>query len=273
MRVELVWQRDCPNVSAARANLMQALTQAGAPVRWDEWCVDDDGCPGHAHRFGSPTVLVDGADVAGVEPGTEERCRVYDDGTGALVGVPPTETIARALREHHSVAGADTTSGRFGWRGVGAMLPSIGVAFLPKVACPACWPAYAGVLSSLGVSFLVDTWYLFAFTAAFLVVALFMLGFRARRRRGYGPLALGALSSTVLLVGKFYFESDPAMYGALGLLVAASLWNSWPRRQAASPACSACEPTPQVPSCCDTTTTRTTTPTPLRGSAPQGVTS
>lgn len=266
MRVELIWQRDCPNVSAARTNLIQALSQAGAPVRWDEWCVDDEGCPEHAHRFGSPTVLVDGGDVAGVAPGTEDCCRVYEDGSGKLVGVPPTETIVRALQGSRK---APSQEDGIGWHRVGAMLPSIGVAFLPKVACPACWPAYAGVLSSLGVSFLIDTRYLFAFTAAFLVVALFMLGFRARRRRGYGPLALGALASTVLLVGKFYFESDPAMYGALGLLVAASLWNSWPHRQAASPACPACEPA-QAPSCCDTTTT-TNAPTPLGGSATQGV--
>jgi hypothetical protein len=30
-------------------------------------------------------------------------------------------------------------------------VPGMGVAFLPKLACPACWPAYAGLLSGQGV--------------------------------------------------------------------------------------------------------------------------
>ena len=41
-------------------------------------------------------------------------------------------------------------SPRAGWRSSLATLPGIALAFLPKIACPACWPAYAGVLSSLG---------------------------------------------------------------------------------------------------------------------------
>jgi hypothetical protein len=33
-------------------------------------------------------------------------------------------------------------------------VPGIGLSLLPKIACPACWPAYAGLLSSLGLGFL-----------------------------------------------------------------------------------------------------------------------
>jgi len=126
-------------------------------------------------------------------------------------------------------------------RWVAATAPAILVALLPKIACPACWPAYAGALSSLGVTFLIDARYLFALTAAFLAVALFFLGFRARRRRGYGPLGLGVVASAVLLVGKFALDSDPAMYAGVGLLMAASLWNSWPRKEATSAGCPSCE--------------------------------
>lgn len=138
---------------------------------------------------------------------------------------------------------------RRGWRRVAAAVPSIGVALLPKVACPACWPAYASVLGSFGVSFLIDARYLFGLTAVFLAVALFFLGFRARRRRGFGPLGLGVVAAAVLLVGKFYFESDGAMFSGVGLLMGASFWNSWPRKLAASAACSACEPGAPLRSC------------------------
>ncbi len=31
-------------------------------------------------------------------------------------------------------------------------LPGVGVSILPKLACPLCWPAYAGLLSSIGLT-------------------------------------------------------------------------------------------------------------------------
>ncbi|NOY90170.1 MAG: MerC domain-containing protein [Deltaproteobacteria bacterium] len=155
---------------------------------------------------------------------------------------------------HRSVAAPGSDGSGFSWRRLGAAVPSVAFGLLPKIACPACWPAYAGVLSSFGVSFLIDARYLFALTAAFLAVALFFLGFRAHRRRGYGPLMVGSVASAVLLIGKFYLESDPAMFSGVGLLMGASFWNSWPRRLATSPACSVCEPSAEVRSCCDATT-------------------
>ncbi len=251
MEIEFVWQRDCPNVEAARQHLMQALVDTGLPVRWREWCVDDTHCPEHIRAFGSPTILVDGVDVAGHQAGDGPSCRLYSAADGALSGAPSTAVIAAALRSQaeREVKG----EGRFSWRRLGATVPAFAVALLPKVACPACWPAYAGVLSSLGVSFLIDTRYLFALTAAFLTVALFFLGFRARHRRGFGPFVLGLIASAVLLIGKFYFESDPAMFTGVGLLMLASFWNSWPRKLAASPECSACSPATPVRSCCSTT--------------------
>ena len=29
-------------------------------------------------------------------------------------------------------------------------LPGVGISLLPKLMCPACWPAYAGIVSALG---------------------------------------------------------------------------------------------------------------------------
>lgn len=270
MQVELIWQRDCPNVTAARQNLMRAFSQAGVPARWREWCVDEAGCPEHARAFGSPSILVDGVDVTGLSAGNGQSCRLYQAADGALLGAPSAGVIAAALRSPAQLA-PPPSGDRLSWKRVAAAAPAFGVALLPKIACPACWPAYAGVLSSLGVSFLIDARYLFALTAAFLAVALFFLGFRATRRRGHGPLALGLIASALLLIGKFYFESDPAMFSGVGLLMIASFWNSWPRKLAASSECSACEPTAPVRSCCDTATPQA--PTACCASATQGETS
>jgi hypothetical protein len=104
---------------------------------------------------------------------------------------------------------------------------------LPKLACPACWPAYAGLLSSIGLGFLISAAYLLPLTTVFLVLALAALAFRAKKRHGYGPFLLGSLAATGVLLGKFAWGSNATVYSAAGLLVIASLWNSWPLRTAA----------------------------------------
>ena len=112
-------------------------------------------------------------------------------------------------------------------------LPSVGFSMLPKLACPACWPAYAGLLSSAGLGFLISTTYLLPLTAGFLFLAVAALLFRANKRRGYGPFVLGLVAGSAVLWGKFAWESKLTMYSALGLLVVASLWNAWPVRETA----------------------------------------
>lgn len=42
------------------------------------------------------------------------------------------------------------------WRRAATVAPGIGVSLLPKLICPLCWPAYAGLLSALGLSFLIN---------------------------------------------------------------------------------------------------------------------
>ena len=119
-------------------------------------------------------------------------------------------------------------------------LPSVGFSMLPKLACPACWPAYAGLLSSVGLGFLVSTAYLLPLTAAFLFLAVAALVFRANKRRGYGPFVLGLVAGSAVLLGKFAWESKLTVYSALGLLVVASLWNAWPLRDSEAATCPEC---------------------------------
>ncbi len=109
-------------------------------------------------------------------------------------------------------------------------LPSVGFSVLPKLACPACWPAYAGLLTSVGLGFLISAVYLFPLTVAFLVLALGAMVFRARERHGYPPFLLGMVAASGVVIGKFMWESKSTIFGSVGLLVMASLWNTWPRR-------------------------------------------
>ena len=124
------------------------------------------------------------------------------------------------------------------WRQAMLALPGVGVSILPKLACPACWPAYAGLLTSVGLGFLISAVYLLPLTAAFLVLALGAMVIRANMRHGYGPFLLGLVAAGGVLIGKFVWESKPTMYGGVGLLVIASLWNAWPRRDTPNTAAS-----------------------------------
>lgn len=86
----------------------------------------------------------------------------------------------------------------------------------------------------MGLGFLMETAYLLPLTIFFLVLTVAALGFRANMRRGYGPFVVGVMATCVLLVGKFVIEWDVAIYGAVAVLVGASVWNSWPTRPATS---------------------------------------
>ena len=95
--VELVFEPGCPHLDLARARLAQALVAAGLNLTWAEWERGPDAPP-HVQAFGSPTILVDGQDVAG--PGAESvdsSCRVYQTLDGQS-GAPGTEQIIEALR-------------------------------------------------------------------------------------------------------------------------------------------------------------------------------
>jgi hypothetical protein len=82
--------------------------------------------------------------------------------------------------------------------------------------------------------------YLFPLTVIFLLIALGGLAFRAKTRSGYGPFFVGFLASGMIVIGKFVVGFDSAVYGGIALLVAASLWNGWPRKSRAPGICTDC---------------------------------
>ncbi len=101
MNVELIFGRDCPNAGKAREFVQTAFAQTGIRARWKEWDRADPGCPDFARSFGSPTILVNGADVGGISPnsGRIDSCRVYAGEDGGFDGVPSLDLIVRALAD------------------------------------------------------------------------------------------------------------------------------------------------------------------------------
>ena len=96
MKIELLYIADCPNYPAARDRLQGALSREGMPAEIQETKVLDEA---HANALsfpGSPTIRVNGCDVAGEPDLTLHSglaCRTYPD------GLPSEETIRAALRK------------------------------------------------------------------------------------------------------------------------------------------------------------------------------
>ena len=88
--VELIFDATCPHVDAARDQLREALTMARLPLTWTEWDRAASDAPPHAQRYASPTILVDGRDVAG-DGGT------VDAGSGCRLRTPTAPMILAAL--------------------------------------------------------------------------------------------------------------------------------------------------------------------------------
>lgn len=99
-RVELLWFRDCPNHSVARA-LLEEVLAALEPGTTIEDIDATDPIVARRHRFpGSPTIRIDGRDVdpSYDDPGDyTPRCRLYRTADG-LRGVPERTWIEAALR-------------------------------------------------------------------------------------------------------------------------------------------------------------------------------
>lgn len=95
--IELIYDRDCPNVPETRALIARVLNDLRLPTKWREWDRADPASPAYARQCGSPTVLVNGRDVAGGLSPDASCCRVYVEGTGRNRGVPPGEAITAAL--------------------------------------------------------------------------------------------------------------------------------------------------------------------------------
>ncbi len=223
MNVELIYDQSCPNVEATRAALLRAFAKLGRPPRWTEWERSAPDSPAYARTHGSPTILVDGQDIARGKP-SGESCRIYLGAMGTLGGVPPLDEIVDALIR---------TPGGSGSSGLFAAVPTTGALLLPIGTCPACWPAYAAFLGPLGLGPLLSEKYLLPLAGALLVATLMALAYHARDRRGHAPFLVGLAGATCAIVGKFLFPSAVILYLGLTGLFAAVVWNAWPRRRMA----------------------------------------
>jgi len=98
VKVELIYEQSCPNIQSARDLLQRAFSLAQCTPDWLEWEVNRSDTPAYARDYGSPTILVNGVDVAGkLESDSAACCRVYTDTQHNLRGVPALSLVVSAL--------------------------------------------------------------------------------------------------------------------------------------------------------------------------------
>lgn len=117
-------------------------------------------------------------------------------------------------------------------------MPSVAAALLPKFACPACAAAALGILNVAGLGYLLTTPYLLPATATVLAVTLGVSAYWARMRREWWPFGAAVAGAAAVLIGKFAWESNVALYGGIGLLAASIVWSG--RRRETAVECEAC---------------------------------
>lgn len=223
MKIDLIYDSNCPNVKQARINLEHALNQSGIESAWKEWNRQDENTPSYMKRYGSPTILINGKDIVEKMPDSHnDSCRVYTDKDGYLQGAPSVEAIKKVINNYKSGLA------RYRFGGILAAVPAIGVAFLPKIVCPLCWPAYAGILSATGLGFLLSGTNLLIVSSLFLGIALLIFGLRGKSRGNFVPFGIALAGVFMLLTGKFFFDNSPLFYTGTLLLTLAVIVDLYP---------------------------------------------
>jgi mercuric ion transport protein len=100
VKIQLLRFQGCPNVDAARAALREALVAEKLETTIEEIDVESPAAPAWALGWGSPTILIDGQDVAGQKASassTSSACRLYAGGAPSVDSIRSRIAAARSI--------------------------------------------------------------------------------------------------------------------------------------------------------------------------------
>src|SRR5260370_24355167 len=93
-----------------------------------------------------------------------------------------------------------------------AVVPAVTITLISHAGvCPACWPLIGGLMSSLGVTFLIETRYLLPLMIGCLALAVAALSYGARRN--YRPFALVIVASGLIFIVGFVLHARSVTIG------------------------------------------------------------
>jgi hypothetical protein len=100
VKIEVLYVAYCPSHAAALKLVKDVLREQGVAAQVSEVLVSDESMARDLGFLGSPTVRINGRDVAGEPSRTETfalSCRLYPG--SKQIGLPPVELIRHALLE------------------------------------------------------------------------------------------------------------------------------------------------------------------------------
>ena len=100
MRIEVLYVAECPSHPAAVKLVRDVLSAEGVSAEIREVLIADDRMATDLTFSGSPTIRINGRDVAGESSSAKKfalSCRLYPGSTE--VGLPPVELVRRAVVE------------------------------------------------------------------------------------------------------------------------------------------------------------------------------
>lgn len=100
MKIEVLYVAECPSHPAAVKLVKDVLAAQGVAADVHEVLVTDERVAGELRFCGSPTIRINGRDVAGESPKAHTfalSCRLYSG--SKQIGLPPAEMIRCAVVE------------------------------------------------------------------------------------------------------------------------------------------------------------------------------
>jgi Domain of unknown function (DUF2703) len=100
VKVEVLYVAECPSHPAAVTMVKDVLAAEGVETEVQEVLVQDEEMASELKFLGSPTIRVNGRDVAGERrsaQGLALSCRLYPG--SVEIGLPPIEMVRRAVVE------------------------------------------------------------------------------------------------------------------------------------------------------------------------------
>ena len=135
-----------------------------------------------------------------------------------------TETMM-IQTEEHSDAPAAIKRGQRSWVQTLVAIPAAVLALLPSFSCPVCIAAYAGVLSSLGLGFVLSDRVQRPLIVFFLTVTLGSVALATKQHKRRGPFLFVLTGSLAIVAGRLLWSVHPALYLGVLCLVAGTVWN------------------------------------------------
>ena len=137
----------------------------------------------------------------------------------------PKRRVTRGNPKADPIAESTPRRGRPAWLHTIIAVPAAVLPLLPNFSCPVCVAVYAGLLSSLGLGFLLTDRVQRPLIVACLIVSVAGVGWAAKQYKTAGPFVFVLLGSVAIVAGRVVWSVTPALYVGLVCLVAGTVWN------------------------------------------------